>query len=328
MVRVELSNGKCFDADPDVSILEAARNYGVALEHSCRSGRCGVCKAPVMAGDTKILKSEESLTASEAKAGLILTCCRSAVSDVTLDIADLGRLGCITARTLPCRITEIAQVASTVVKVVLRLPPNITFTYLPGQYIDIIHNGTRRSYSIANAPRPDGMLELYIRQVDNGVMSAYWFGSAKVNDLLRFEGPFGTFFLREVSSQHLIFLATGTGIAPVKAMLEEISATPEPEFPQKISVYWGNRNADDFYWRPECKGLDIQFHQIFSGNLDEWTGRRGHVQAALLDDGIDLSKVIVYACGSKAMIHSAEQALTEQGLEAKYFHSDAFVSSN
>src|SRR3546814_647564 len=159
MVKVELRNGKDFQADPGTSILESARRHGIALEHSCRSGRCGVCKVPVTAGTTKILRSEESLTADEAAAGLILTCCRSALSNVALDIEDLGRLGNIPTKILPCRISTIDRLASTVMRITLRLPPNADFTYLPGQYIDVLTGGTRRSYSLANAPRPAGTSE-------------------------------------------------------------------------------------------------------------------------------------------------------------------------
>ncbi len=167
-------------------MLDSARTEGITLEYSCRTGRCGVCKTKVLSGETEAFKDETSLTPDESAAGLILTCCRHALTDVEIDAEDLGALGNVVVKTLPCRIDTISKLADNVVEVILRLPPNSKFTYLPGQYLDIIGEaGLRRSYSIANAQRADGKLELQIREVEQGVMSQYWFTSAKTNDLLR-----------------------------------------------------------------------------------------------------------------------------------------------
>jgi len=328
MSVVTLNTGRAFEADPAVSILDAARNAGVTLEYSCRTGRCGICKAPAT-GDTAILRPEaESLSPEEAAQGLILTCCRAATGDVALDVEPLDRLADIEIKTIPARIVSIERLAPEIVKVVLKTPPASPLRFLPGQYVDVIADGMRRSYSLANAPRADGLLELIIKRYPGGHLSGFWFERAKVNDLLRIEGPFGTFFLREEGPTNIVFLATGTGIAPVKALLEELAADPVRAARHRLSVFWGNRERENFCWDPVDLGLDVGFHHLLSGADTSWSGTRGYVQDAAVHAGIDPGDTVVYACGSTAMIASAREKLVAIGLSAKRFFSDAFVSSN
>lgn len=325
---VKLANNIRFEAEPSQTILEAARGQSIALEHSCRTGRCGVCKAKVTQGQTETIKPEESLTEEEKSEGFILTCCRSASTDLQLNIEDLGELGQIQVKTLPCRINGIHQLADDVIEVVLRTPPSSNLDYLPGQYVNMIgKDGLRRSYSVANAPREDGQIMLQIRKVENGQMSHYWFNEAKSNDLLRMEGPLGTFCLRETEASTLILLATGTGIAPVKAILEQLSASPKHNTYSQIHVYWGGRTEQDLYWLPDFPELQLTYTPVLS-RAPDWEGRKGYVQQAVLADGPNLKDSVVYACGSETMIHDAHAKFTAAGLNENQFHSDAFVSSN
>lgn len=329
MLIVTLNTGRTFEADPAVSILDAARGQGIALEYSCRTGRCGICKALVLSGETKVLRSEdESLTPQETAQGIVLTCCRGAASNLSLDIEPLDRLAGLEIKTMPSRIVSIERLAPDIVKVVLKTPPTSPMRFLAGQYVDILAEGVRRSYSLANAPRGDGLLELLIKRYPGGRLSEYWFERAKPNDLIRIEGPFGTFFLRDEGPTNIIFLATGTGIAPVKALLEEIAADPERAARHRLSVFWGNREAESFCWDPVGLGLDVAFHHLLSGKPAGWSGARGYVQDAAIHHGIDPDDTVVYACGSNAMIASAREAMLALGLPAKRFFSDAFVSSN
>ena len=330
MSNVTLSNERTFFCESGVTLLDSAKNSGVVLEYSCRSGRCGVCKARA-SGETEVIRHDESiLSYDEIAQGFILTCCRTALKDVHLDIEDLSQFAEIKSKTLPCRVDSFRHLAGDVLEVVLRLPPKDPLNYLPGQYIDVIgKNGVRRSYSLANAPRQDGKLELQIRQVQDGVMSQYWFEELAVNDLLRLEGPQGTFALRNTNPTNLIFLATGTGIAPVKAMIEQMKADPATQLvSKKIWVYWGGRHISDIYWQLDFGLLDVTFIPVLSRPGSDWGGRAGYVQDALVDDGTDLADSVVYACGSESMIASARKKLTAFGLPQKSFYSDAFVSSN
>lgn len=329
MLAVTLNTGRSFAVDPTMSILDAARNAGVTLEYSCRTGRCGVCKAPVLSGSTAILRAEdESLTTEEAAGGLILTCCRAAASDLVLDIEPLDRLAGFEVKTMPARIMSVERLAPEIVRVVLKTPPTSQMRFLPGQYVDVIVEGARRSYSLANAPRSDGMLELIIKRYPGGLLSGYWFDRAKPNDLIRIEGPFGTFFLRDAAPTDIVFLATGTGIAPVKALLEELAAAPLRAAQHRLRVFWGNREAENFCWDPVGLGIDVGFHHLLSGSDAGWGGQRGYVHEAAVHDRIDPADTVVYACGSNAMIASARDTLTALGLPARRFFSDAFVSSN
>lgn len=329
MYNVTLSNHKSFVAEQSKSLVDSGKSQNVVLEYSCRNGRCGVCKCKVLQGTTTLIQQELALTESDMAEGYILTCCRAPSSDIELDIEDLGQLADIKIKTVPCRIDSIEYLTTDVVRIVLRTPPTSALFYLAGQYIDVIgKEGIRRSYSIANAHHEGAKLELHIRQVPEGVMSQYWFGQAQINDLLRLEGPLGTFCLRNPTATRLVFLATGTGIAPVKAMLESLAANPDQTAGKQIHIYWGGRVESDIYWQPAIASIDATFTPVLSRSGSEWSGRKGYVHTALLEDALDLSDAVVYACGSEAMIHSAQQALTAAGLPVKNFYSDAFVSSN
>ncbi len=329
MPTVTLLNGHRFTAEPGVSILDAALAAGLVLEHSCRTGRCGACRARVTDGLTAPLRDEVSLDAAEAAAGCILTCVREARSDVAIDAEDLSALAGITPKTLPCRIDTLTRVAPDVLRVGLRLPPNAGLAFKAGQYLDVAGpGGVRRSYSIASEMQHPERLELHVRQVPGGAMSAYWFDSARVNDLLRFRGPLGTFFLRDVSGLDLVFLATGTGYAPVQSMLCQLAAMAPTARPESIRVLWGGRVPPDLYAELPPGDAAVVFTPVLSRAGADWSGARGHVQDVLLAGAPRLQNAAVYACGSDAMIHAARTALAAAGLPARRFHSDAFVSSN
>jgi CDP-4-dehydro-6-deoxyglucose reductase len=324
-----MSSGRSFRCEASVSILDAALSNGITLPYSCKTGRCSSCKTKILSGQTKALQSEMGLNDGQKNEGWVLSCVRAVISDVTIDIEDLGGIAVPRSVTLPCRITEIDRLAHDVIRVKLRLPPSSIFEFIPGQYVEIIGpNGVRRSYSLANANYTNKTIELHIRAVSNGAMSNYWFSLAKVNDLLRLHGPMGTFFLRSVASIDVVFLATGTGIAPVKAMLESIVGMPSSQMPRSITVFWGGRKVEDFYWDVQSIPVGHRFVPVLSRPDPSWMGEVGYVQDVLLKQKPDLRSMVVYACGSIAMIQSAQAALTHAGLAHSRFLSDAFVSSS
>lgn len=311
-----------------MSLLDAAAQADVALPYSCRTGRCSTCKCKVVRGETVALQAETGLTAAEQAEGWILGCVRAAASDVVLEVEDLGGVTLPTPRTLPCRIASLDKLAPDVLKVMLRLPPTADFQFMAGQYVDVIGpGGVRRSYSLARAMASDRLLELHIRAVAGGVMSAYWFAQAQVNDLLRLHGPLGTFFLRDPRDLDVIFLATGTGLAPVKAMLESMADAPAEARPRSVRVLWGGRVPTDLYLDLRAIAGPHEDIPVLSRAGNEWRGARGHVQDVLLGLQPDLAQAAVYACGSDAMIHSAREALVQAGLPRQRFYSDAFVCS-
>jgi CDP-4-dehydro-6-deoxyglucose reductase len=328
MPSIALSNGKSFSTIGEESILAAAQRHLIALPHSCKTGRCSTCKCKVLRGQTTALVTEVGLNDIEKSEGWILSCVRAAQTDVTLEVEDLGNVVIPFSKTLPCRISSIDRLATDVVRVMLRLPPSADFRSIPGQYIDVIGpNGIRRSYSLANANTADKTLELHVRAIEGGVMSEYWFKQAKVNDLLRINGPLGTFFLRNLNQLHLVFLATGTGIAPVKAMLESLTNIAREETPQSVTVFWGGRKAEDLYFDPQDIPAGHRYIPVLSQASRGWVGVSGYVQSALLDTQPELAHSVVYACGSDAMIRSAKTSLLAAGLPDNRFFADAFVAS-
>ncbi|HEY1090193.1 MAG TPA: 2Fe-2S iron-sulfur cluster-binding protein, partial [Burkholderiaceae bacterium] len=325
---VTLANRKQFHAAAGVSLLDAARDAGLALEHGCRTGRCGSCRTQVLAGTTKPLGIDLYLDEAQRAAGWVLSCVAEAASDLQLDTEDLGELAGIAVKTLPARIKTLARPAPEVLQMTLRLPPNNGFCYLAGQYINLIApGGARRSYSLANAPTADGELELHIKRVDGGLMSTQLFEQAAAEQLLRFEGPRGSFFLRDVTGRDLVFLATGTGIAPIKAMLEALSQRPAEQQARSVHLLWGGRQPADLYWTPGSYSFALRYTPVLSRADASWIGARGHVQQVLLADAPNLAEAAVYACGSLAMVDDARAACIAAGLAPKQFHADAFVSA-
>ncbi len=328
MALITVSSGKNFVAPSGVSIIDAAAQAKVALPYSCKMGRCSTCKCKVISGSTRALHSEAGLTDDEKAEGWILGCAHSAESDLLLEVDDLTDIDLPVPRTFPCRIKSMERVAQDVTRVVLRLPPTADFRFIPGQHIEVIGpNGVRRSYSLANADFAEKLLELHIRFVPGGAMSDYWFNRAKPNDLLRFNGPQGTFFLRETANVDLIFLATGTGIAPVKAMLGSMTHLLQNERPRSLLVLWGGRQLQDLYVNLADIPGSHSYIPVLSRPSSEWAGAAGYVQDVLLATKPDISNSVVYACGSDAMIQSAKARLMQAGLAEKCFFSDAFVSS-
>ncbi len=329
MPIVSLTNGSKFDAAAGTTLLDAARVAGLVLPHSCRTGRCGTCKVRLSSGLAAPAGADLCLTAEERSAGWLLTCASQAKTDLSLEAEAIEMPPGYDLKTLPCRIQSLDRMAPDVLRITLRLPPRHGLRYLPGQYIDLIApDGSRRSYSIANAPAGRDLIELHVRQVPGGLMSGYWFERAKPEDLLRFEGPRGTFFLRDIAERELVFLATGTGLAPVKAMLESLAMAPPATRPRSIALLWGGRRPEDLYCEPATESLKLDYVPVLSRAGPEWAGARGHVQDRLLDRRPDWDRTSVYACGSEAMIEDARRALLAAGLAARRFQSDAFVSSS
>ncbi|MBU2710368.1 FAD-binding oxidoreductase [Zooshikella harenae] len=329
MPIIKLTSGIHFKSQRDISILEAASQAQVLLPYSCKNGRCSACRCKLISGKTLALQPEIGLSKYEKAEGWILSCIRSAETDVLLEAENLDGISLPHAKMLPCRISQIQHLAPNVIKVNLRLPPAADFYFIPGQYIDVVGpTGVCRSYSLANADFKGKVLELHIRAFEGGAMSQYWFNQAKVNDLLRINGPLGTFFLRNTAGIDLIFLATGTGIAPIKAMLESITALPSKLQPNSVTILWGGRTLQDLYLDIICiTSNKFTYVPVLSRPTNCWSGSQGYIQDVLLSIKPNLSKANVYACGSVQMIHDAKECLTQAGLSPKHFYSDAFVCS-
>lgn len=326
MFQITLKNNKAFQCSESETLVEGAKKANIILEHSCLSGRCSSCKVKVESGVSTTDQDEHPLSEVEKNEGYILSCIRKPKSDMHILAEDLSEYNIPASKTHPSKINLIEKLSPDVLKITFRFPPNQEFTFLPGQYVNIIKGPIKRSYSIANAVGEKGSLELFIKNYNGGQLSKYWFSEAKVNDLLRIEGPKGTFFLRNLEAvDKLIFLATGTGIAPIRSILESIG--PEIMASFKIYLFWGVRSYEDLFWTPELLDYPIEYVPVLSKEIVPLI-KNGYVQDVLLEQGLDLSRCAVYACGSNNMILEAKEKLTLEGLLEHNFYSDAFVSSN
>ena len=324
-MKVQTVKGVSFEGGGDISILDSALASGHVFEYSCKNGQCGVCKAELIEGEVVEIQPQIALSEIDKEHSNILTCCCAPKTNIIIDAEELSVLKGIEVKTLPARVHVIEQVSEHIVAVQLRLPPSANLKFLEGQFIDVLACGVRRSYSIASTVN-EQLLTLYIKKLEGGVLSQYWFYDVKQNDLIRIEGPKGSFFFRE-PMKRVIFLATGTGIAPVKAILDKLESQAEIYENISFSLLWGNRYIDDFFWEPSYVKLKLNFIPVLSRPQSRWGGRTGYVQDVFIEEDTSLEFTQIYACGSLQMIQSASEKLIEKGLDKKCFYADAFVSS-
>jgi CDP-4-dehydro-6-deoxyglucose reductase len=328
MFQISLTNNKTFQCSENETLIEGARKAGIILEHSCLSGRCSSCKVMVNSGLSEPTTVEMALSEKEKEAGYILSCVRTPKSDMVIQAEDLSEYKIAVPKTLPAKINKIEKLTEAVIKVELRFPPTQPLNFIAGQYVNVIKGNIKRSYSIGNSTNENAGIELFIKKYPGGILSQYWFSEAKINDLLRIEGPRGTFFIRNNDvCKNIIFLATGTGIAPVKSILESMAGLLEDFKNRNIYLFWGVKYFNDLFWTPENMGLNIKYFPVLSQEKTPST-EIGHVQDVLLSKNIELKESMVYACGSNDMIKEAKNKLIENGLPDANFYSDAFVTSN
>ncbi len=323
-----------FTTDAETRLLDAALSAGFTLPYGCRNGACGSCKGRILSGTVDYGKHQAAKLTDEEKAqGFALFCCATARSDLVIECREVGGLKDIAVRTLPTRVQKLERVAPDVMVLSLKLPANERLQYLAGQYIDfLLRDGKRRSFSIANAPHDDEFITLHIREVPGGQFTGHVFGAMKERDILRFEGPLGSFFLREDVERPVVLLAGGTGFAPIKAIVEHMIETG---YRQPVTLYWGARTKQDLYmhdlagsWVERLPGL--RYVPVLSEPAadDAWTGRTGFVHQAVMDDLPDLSGHQVYVCGGPAMIDAAKADFTRRcNLPIEHFHADSFTYS-
>jgi len=335
MHQITIRNtGHRFTANPDETVLQAALREGLILPYGCRDGACGSCKGKLIEGSIDYGKcSEKALPEAEREAGMALFCQARPLSDLVIEAREVRKAGDIQVRTLPCRVQKIERPTDDVALLHLKLPANERLQFLAGQYVDILlKDGTRRSFSMANAPHDEELLQLHVRHVAGGLFTDHVFLKMKERDILRFEGPLGTFFLREDSDRPMVFVASGTGFAPIKSIIEHAF---HKGITRPMALYWGGRRPRDLYlsalankWAEEHVGF--KFVPVISDALpdDNWTDRSGFVHRAVMEDFPDLSGHQVYACGVPVMVDSARRDFIAQcRLTEDQFFADSFTTA-
>ncbi|WP_377703657.1 CDP-6-deoxy-delta-3,4-glucoseen reductase [Pseudoduganella sp. UC29_71] len=325
-------SGHQFACDADETVLAAAMRAGVGLPYGCKNGACSSCKGKVIAGSvTHKPHQVRALTPEEEAAGMSLFCCAIPQADLVIEAREVAGSGDYPVKKMPSRVSTIEKVAPDVVVISLQLPANETLQFRAGQYIEfLLRDGKRRSYSVATAP-DNGPITLHIRHMPGGLFTDQVFSTMKERDILRFEGPLGTFFVRDDSDKPMVLLASGTGFAPIKAIVEHLVQTGST---RKMALYWGGRRPQDLYMDALCREWaarlpNFQYVPVVSNAEaeDNWSGRSGFVHQAVMADLPDLSGHQVYACGAPIMVESAKRDFVAQcGLPADEFYADAFTS--
>ena len=220
-VKVQPS-GHEFSVEEGESVLTAALRQHLVLPYGCRNGACGSCKGKIVEGEVDYgVYQKKALTEADKAQGKALFCQAKPVSDLVIEARTIGAAKDIPIRTLPCRVQKMERLADDVMVLYLKLPANERLQFLAGQYIEfLLKDGSRRSFSMGNAPHDDELIQLHVRRVAGGQFTDHVFGKMKERDILRFEGPLGTFFLREDSQKPIVFVASGTGFAPIKSVIE------------------------------------------------------------------------------------------------------------
>ena len=328
MFRIKLKNNKSFSCDKDSTIYEAAKFNNILLEHSCLSSRCRSCLVKVSSGNTVNKEKEFVLTQDEKNQNFVLSCNAKPLSDLDLDLEDLGNIKLYQKKIIPSKINNIEKLTNDVIKITLRIPPKTDFKFNSGQFLNFNREKINRSYSIANSSQHKNQLEFFIKKYQNGLMSKYLFEEAKINDLLMLEGPMGTFFLRNSNYENIVFLATGTGIAPIKSIIEDIDNSDLQFKNKNFWLFVGARYENDLLWEPNFENLNINYIPVLSRQVNNWDGEKGYVQDVVIKKQIDLSTCQIYACGSYNMINSSKKLFLKNNLIESNFFSDAFVQTN
>ena len=323
---------KEFSVEPAESVLQAAMRNGITLPYGCRNGACGSCKGKLVEGEVDYgTYAPYILPDYEKKLGFALFCQARPLSDLVIEARVINAAGEVPIKKLPCRVQRIERPADDVVVLYLSLPANERLQFLAGQYLEIIlRDGKRRAYSMANPPEDDAHIELHVRNMAGGAFTDFVFNKMKEKDILRFEGPLGTFFLREDSDKPMVFIASGTGFAPIKSILLHAFALG---IRRQMVMYWGGRRPKDLYMLELCQQWQAEhdnfsFIPVISDALpeDNWQGRTGFVHRAVMEDFPDLSGYQVYACGAPVVVEAAHADLTTQcRLPEEEFFSDAFT---
>ena len=326
-------SGRSFEVLAGETILAAGMRQGVNLPYGCKDGACGSCKCKKFSGTVMHgTHQSKALSDDDEAQGWMLTCCATAGTDVVLESRQVTLEGAFPIKKMPTRISLMEKKSPDVMRLLLQLPASEPFQYHAGQYVEfLLQGGLRRSYSMANAPHTLASgLELHIRHMPGGKFTDQVFGSMKERDILRIEGPYGSFYLRENSRKPIILLASGTGFAPIKSLIEHLQFVGSTRL---ATLYWGGRRPSDLYMNDWVKAKllempTLRYIPVVSEALpkDGWPGRTGLVHRAVLRDVADLSGHQVYACGAPIVVESARRDYLQAGLPEDEFFADVFTS--
>ncbi|MCL4107954.1 UNVERIFIED_CONTAM: hypothetical protein GTU68_016982 [Idotea baltica] len=323
-----------FSVEEDEFILDAALRQGIAFPYQCRTGSCATCLGKVVSGEVYYPDGLPlTIMEHEHEQGKAVFCVSTAKSDLELEVNEIDSSSDVQIKMLPARVDSLIKLADDVMQMRLKLPASEQMNFYAGQYIEfIMRDRSRRAFSIANSPSTTEYIELHLRQVPDGVFTNHVFDSMKEKAMVRIEGPFGSFYIRDTSNRPLIFIAGGTGFAPIKSMMEKLIEEGDT---RPIEFYWGARAKADLYRADLAEKWALQYEHInyipvLSDALveDNWQGRTGYVHQVVADDFSDIATYDVYMAGPPVMINAAKTQFSIQGLPVDQLFSDSFEYAN
>ncbi|HEY1609662.1 MAG TPA: 2Fe-2S iron-sulfur cluster-binding protein [Paraburkholderia sp.] len=326
--QIEIAEtGERFTASAEDSLLAAATRAGVAVPHDCQLGGCGTCRVQVISGAHEYEDELPfGLSEEEAAAGYALACQARARSDMVIAAGHPGTAASAPVQ-IDARIASVKGLGPSVTQLSIELPETVKMKFVPGQYMNVLlDDGGRRSFSMASAAGTS-TLDFHIRRIADGRFTDRALSKLMAGDMLKVELPLGSFRLHAEDYRPLVMVATGTGLAPIKAMLE--SLMDDPDCPP-VSLYWGARSEADLYLHDEIQQwtqrlYEFQYVPVLSRPASGWAGRRGYVQHAVCEDFSDLSGHAVYLCGSPVMIADARRQFLANGASIDHLYADSFT---
>lgn len=322
------STGREFSARADETILTAALRQGIVLPYSCRNGTCASCKCRLVEGEISYpYNPPAALEQAELHDGQMLSCQAVAEGDVVIEAREIEQVEDIPVRMLPARVEAMDRFTADTMRLRLKLPAAARLQFLAGQYIDILlPDGKRRAFSLASPPSEKEFIELHVKHVDGGGFTGHVFDDMQLKEILRFEGPLGTFFFRRSSERPAVLVGGGTGIAPLKAMVEELMYAGDE---RPLELFWGTRSTGDLYAAELIRGWQekhpaLNFVPVVGEPGEDWSGETGFVHEAVLRHHPDLSGWDVYMSGPPAMIHAARPAFLAAGVPEERLFYDSF----
>ncbi len=334
MKRFEVSidaRKKTFIVNEGETVLTAALRQGVMLPYSCKNGTCGSCKGKVLSGEVHYpFHPPLALERSEIAQGMALMCQAEPMENLVVKVREIEAVRDIQIRMFPARVIEKKTLTENVVRLRLKLPKAQRLQFLAGQYVEVLlSGGKRRAFSIASCPSLEDEIELHIRHVDGGGFTGHVFDELNERDILRLEGPFGNFFVRnDETNRPMIMMGGGTGFAPLKSMIENLL---EHNDCREIYLYWGTRISKELYlddlpsqWAREYDHIHYRRAISEPGSLSVGNEFTGFVHEVVIDDFPDLAGFDVYMSGPPAMIDVAKHAFFERGVEERSLFYDSF----
>jgi CDP-4-dehydro-6-deoxyglucose reductase len=313
--------------------LSAALRAGIGLPYGCKNGACGSCRGKVLSGAlVHGAHQVKAMSPAEELDGAALFCCAIPQTDLHIEVREVAGTEEFPIKKMPSRVAAIERLTDDVIVLTLQLPASEKLKFRAGQYIEfLLKDGKRRSYSMAGAPHLSDQITLHVRHLRGGLFTEHVFNTMKEREILRLEGPLGTFFLRDDSARPVVLLASGTGFAPIKAIVEQAI---DDNRGRTMVLYWGGRRPQDLYMHALCEEWAhtlpwFSYVPVVSHAepQDQWHGRTGLVHQAVMADLPDLSAYQVYACGVPVMVDAARRDFVDAcHLPAEEFFADAFTS--